>query len=512
MSPRAQVYFLGLFFILAGLGLISYKHINYGLPIAPGEYQTVWTIEAKVEFDAVGGPVTASLALPKSQSNIQIVDEVFSSSGFGFTTETSDGNERAVWTKREASGEQSLYYKLDLYQTSTRSPRLQEHGPLVVPNNAEWAGSKMAAVRNSAQAIVYSSWQESSTTRSFVTQLIKKFNDPENGDGKIIRANVTTKNSVKQVLDMLAFADVAAHIVRGIYLENDRRRILPTSLIEFYDGKYWDIVNPVTGERGLPEDFLIWQQGDKSLLDVTGGKNSRVRFSSISNDIPAKNVALQQLNSEEASLASFSIYSLPIEQQSVFKFILLVPIGTLVVIILRVLIGVTTAGTFMPVLLAIAFIQTTLLTGVLIFLLILLVGLWVRTYLSRLDLLLVSRIAAVVVVVVSMMVAISIFSYKLGYEQALTVTFFPMIIIAWTIEHMSILWEDDGPLEVLKQTAGSLFAAVLCYLVMTNRFMGHWTFNFPEVLLITLGLIIILGHYTGYRLSELVRFKPMGDP
>jgi hypothetical protein len=149
---------------------------------------------------------------------------------------------------------------------------------------------------------------------------------------------------------------------------------------------------------------------------------------------------------------------------------------------------------------------------VLVFLLILVVGLWVRTYLSRLDLLLISRLAAVVVIVVGMMVAISVISYRAGFDQALTVTFFPMIIIAWTIEHMSILWEDDGPAEVLVQTAGSLSVAILCYLAMTNNYVEHWTFNFPEVLLVSLGVIIIMGHYTGYRLLELKRFSHMDKP
>jgi hypothetical protein len=161
------------------------------------------------------------------------------------------------------------------------------------------------------------------------------------------------------------------------------------------------------------------------------------------------------------------------------------------------------------VLLAIAFIQTSLLNGVLIFLLVLGVGLFVRSYLDRLDLLLIARIAAVVVIVVGVMATLSIVSYKLGLEQALTVTFFPMIIIAWTIEHMSILWEDDGPMEVLIQTAGSLLVAILCYVVMTNRYVEHWMFNFPELLLALLGITIVLGHYTGYRLSELLRFRHM---
>ena len=74
---------------------------------------------------------------------------------------------------------------------------------------------------------------------------------------------------------------------------------------------------------------------------------------------------------------------------------------------------------------------------------------------------------------------------------------------------MSILWEDDGPMEVLIQTTGSLVVAILCFFVMTNRYVEHWMFNFPELLLAQLGLIVILGQYTGYRFSEMIRFRHM---
>src|SRR5690606_2863857 len=133
--------------------------------------------------------------------------------------------------------------------------------------------------------------------------------------------------------------------------------------------------------------------------------------------------------------------------------------------------------------------------------------LWIRSYLSKLDLLMVARLAAVVITVVILMAGFSILSYKLGLEQVMTITFFPMIIIAWTIERMSILWEEDGPKEVVKQGGGSLIVAVIAYLVMTNRYVEHLTYNFPEILLIELGIILVLGQYTGYRLSELKRFR-----
>lgn len=508
MSPRAQVFLLGFLLIAAGIGLVAYKSQVLHLPITAGKYQTVWTIEAKVEFEATGDPVKVSLALPKTQTHMEVLNEIFSSSGYGFTVQKNRGNERAVWSKRSVAGPQTLYYKLDVYRRPEQVSRSTLDMSTEV-NLPEWSGARMAAVRESANSLIERSWQASADTATFVAQLLKAFNDPDNIDSRLLFGSLSDKPHAQIALDMLAVAGIPAHILRGIYLEDDRSRLPSSVLLEIFDGEQWLVFDPVSGVMGLPANFLIWQQGDKSLLDVVGGNRSKVRFSILANNVPAREVALNQIGNQQAALLDYSIYSLPIEQQSIFKFILLVPVGALIVIFIRVVIGIRTAGTFMPVLLAIAFIQTSLLNGVAIFLLILSIGLWVRSYLSKLDLLLVSRIAAVVVIVVILMSAISIVSYRLGVEQALTVTFFPMIIIAWTIEHMSILWEDDGPVEVFVQTAGSLLVAIVCYLAMTSHYIEHWMFNFPEFLLALLGGIIMLGHYTGYRLSELMRFRNM---
>jgi hypothetical protein len=332
-------------------------------------------------------------------------------------------------------------------------------------------------------------------------------NDQENPDGRLVKETLQHAKKVQIALDLLAMANVPAQIIRGVRLDKDRSRISSTEYVEIYNGNTWQQFNPETGRKGLPKNFLVWQRGDKSLLDLEGGRKSKVTFSVLSNHIPARDVAVRKQGDKVAMLLDYSIYSLPIEQQSVFKSILMVPLGALLVLFMRVFVGLRTAGTFMPVLLALAFIQTTLINGLLIFVLILAIGLWVRSYLSNLDLLLVARLAAAVVIVVILMAAISIVSYKMGLEQALKVTFFPMIIIAWTIEHMSILWEDGGPREVMIQTGGSMFVSVLCYAMFTNVFMEHWVFNFPELLVGILGMIIILGHYTGYRLSEISRFR-----
>ena len=109
------------------------------------------------------------------------------------------------------------------------------------------------------------------------------------------------------------------------------------------------------------------------------------------------------------------------------------------------------------------------------------------------------------------MSVMSIVSYKLGIDEVLKITFFPMIILSWTIERMSILWEEAGGREAMIQGGGSLIVAIAAFFAMDNSFVRHLTFTFPELLMIVLSLVILIGRYTGYRLSELLRFAPLAN-
>lgn len=508
MSTKIQVYTIAAILFLLGMGLTAYKSLELGFPLMPGEYRTVWTIEAKVSFEGTGEPVKASLALPRVQRHMRILDETFSAAGYGFQIEEQDGQYRAIWSRRNAEGPQRLFYKTSVYNRDGGAlDDLPAPTPDLAVDRSVLEATLEPSVRAAMSSLIAEARELSADGRTFVVQLLRAVNDSANSDAQLLLSYYPAASRAAVIADLLSYAQVPAHLVRGIYLEDDRQSLDPQELLEVFVDQRWLVLNPVTGQLGLPQNFFMWQRGGRSLLDVVGGVNSRVTFSVLGNNISSRTVALMQSAEEAVALVDFSIYSLPIEQQSIFKLILLVPVGTLAVIFLRVLVGLRTSGTFMPVLLALAFIQTQLITGLCIFLLVLVVGLGVRSYLSRLNLLLVSRIAAVVVVVVMIMAAISVISYKLGIDQALTITFFPMIILAWTIERMSILWEEDGMREVVIQVAGSLSVATLAFLLMTNPYIEHWTFNFPELMFCALAVILILGQYTGYRISELMRFR-----
>ena len=163
----------------------------------------------------------------------------------------------------------------------------------------------------------------------------------------------------------------------------------------------------------------------------------------------------------------------------------------------------------MPILIALAFRETQLIYGLILFSILVSVGLAIRFYLEELKLLLVPRLAAVLIIVIILMLFTSIVSNHLGIESGLSVALFPMVIITMTIERMSIVWEELGAHVAIYQGMGSLVAASIAFLVMNQMLVHHLATVFPELLFTILAITLLLGRYSGYRLLELRRFKSL---
>lgn len=505
MTSRIQLYIVAAALALIGLSGTLYKHFALGFPLLPGESRDLWTLQSRISFQPTGEPIEVTLALPQADGNAAIVDENFASSGFGFVVLEEDGQRYARWTRRDPQGrsEVSLHYKLQLEHLT--GPGKPSAAPVGEPAKPRTFPSERDSLRQLYERLS----SESATDANFTQLMLSRLNAKDKSQDIGYLLSVNGDNPLNVAFKLLAYRGVHAQLIKGLTLQDGRRRATYSELLEIYSDGHWQQFDPATGDKGLPDDFLIWQRGGISLLDVVGGINSRVEFSMLVNTVPAKTVAMMQDSYSQAALIDMSIYSLPVEQQGVFKTLLLIPIGALVVVFLRIIVGLPTSGTFMPVLIALAFIETGLLAGLPMFVLVVGVGLWIRYYLSHLNLLLVARVSAVIIVVIGLMAFFSIASYKIGIDSAMVVTFFPTIILSWTIERMSTLWEEEGARDVIQQGGGSLITAVIAYELMTNQLAKHLTFNFPELTLVMLALILIIGQYSGYRLSELYRFRHM---
>jgi hypothetical protein len=504
--------------LLGGAGLTVYKSKVVGFPLRPGQQTDVWEIEAAVRFDANGEPVKASFAIPTDPVGYRLLDETFVSGRFGLQLEGS-AERRAIWTDRDPAGHQAIFYRIAVFRgVGTYETSANDADEASLPNG-EARGMELFepyftdSDRVAAEAAVEAIWQRSADALSFTGLLLNELGSPpRNGNIEALLGRNMSRSTRAQVArDLLSLRGIPSRFVRGLSLDGDARRADFLVLLEVHDGERWTLFDLDTGQPGIPVDFFVWQRGGVSLLDIEGGTNSEVTFSVTRSSLPTDVLARARTAEVGDPLIDFSLYALPLEEQAVFRLLLLIPIGALVLVLLRNLVGISTSGTFMPILIALAFQETRVLPGLLLFVLVVGAGLLMRSWLSRLNLLLVPRISAVVVMVILIMATLSVLSHKLGLEQGLTVTFFPTIILAWTIERLSIHWEETGPREAISLGAGSLFVAICAHLAMDMVLVKHLTFAFPELLLCVLGLILLVGQYSGYRLLELHRFRNFKD-
>lgn len=500
---RAPFYTVIGLLVVVGVVTAWMRHTQMEIPFVPGVQKPVWLIEARIDFDATGEPVTARLGLPDIPPGYRSFSEQAAAPGYGYSVVSESGVRRGEWSKREAVGSQTIYYKTQFMEAEDADAGEVLEEPL--SRLVDWDGSSQ---ETAAQQVLDTAWAKSSSPRSLARELIKLLNtETLDQNAALLLAAQSEKSQLLEKL--LNQAGIPARPALGLYLEDARRHQNLTRLVQVYEDRRWVLFNPYTGEQGVPHNLLLWHTGSESILDVAGGNRSRVSFSMIHQTVPALDLVNAQ--NKDSAFSVLSIQHLPIEEQSMFKLLLLLPMGALVVVFMRIIIGLKTSGTFMPILIAMAFLQTSLVLGLVSFITVVAMGLVLRTYLSRLNLLLISRIATLVVLVIFIISVLSLVGYQMGLNTGMTITFFPMIIIAWTIERMSILWEEEGPKEVLVQGGGSLLVAVLAYALMQLSLVGHLTFNFPELNLVALALIMLMGQYTGYKLSELRRFRAMVD-
>jgi hypothetical protein len=487
-----------------GISLVLYKVLVLGFPLRPQSESNVWTVQARFTVDGHTRPVKAILQILSSPPGFTVLDEHFVSRGFGLTIVEEEGSREAQWAIRKAAGRQTFYYR------ALVTPELSAAEEPPAP-----AGSPTATLEEpfatAAEAVVDQVRAHSADVPTFTTELLRHLNNPEPDENTalFLAAGRSAGQRVEVAISLLAVGDIAARAAYGLALEESERHAQFVPFLEVWDGRSWLWFDPDTGEEGLPRDLLIWWDGYQPLIEVVGGSNPEVEISTWRNTVDALDLAKRRADAGHSRVLDFSLLRLPIQIQAVYQVLLLVPIGAFIMVILRNVIGVKTFGTFMPVLVALAFRETKLLAGAVLFVLLVALGMTLRFLLDRLRLLLVPRLAAVLVLVVLSLLAISILSHQLELERGLSVALFPIVILTMAIERMSIVWEEVGPVEAIKQGLGTLLVAALAYLAMSIEQVEYLVFAFPEILLVILAVILLLGRYSGYRLLELVRFRAL---
>ena len=81
--------------------------------------------------------------------------------------------------------------------------------------------------------------------------------------------------------------------------------------------------------------------------------------------------------------------------------------------------------------------------------------------------------------------------------------------MTWIIERFSVLEIEDGTKVALKAPLDTAIAASAAYFVAGLQIVRTYLYIFPELLLVIMALLLLMGRYTGIRLTEYWRFREL---
>lgn len=502
---RRHLYLLATTLAAIGIGTAVYRSSVLGFPLLPEESAPTWRVEGRISFlRHTPGPAKVRLRVPDDPVGFGMLSENFISRGYGVSIQDEGERRYALWAIRRTEGDQTLYYRTRIYLDPNANPPPPAPPFPEVPQLEEPHASALATIVSEVR-------RQSADVETFTGTLLRRMSNQDPSDninlflqdakGPLGRA-ITAKL-------LLAGARVPARVLQTIPLPGAAQQVPVVPWLAVHNGDRWLYFDPATGEETMPQEQIIWSWDERPLLTVSGGTKETLEFRVSRSLESALSVAMQRGEASGSRMVQFSLLELPLHTQQVYRILVMVPIGVLIIVLMRNVVGLRTFGTFMPVLVAIAFRETKLLYGLILFSFVVGTGLSVRFYLERLHLLLVPRLATVLTVVVLLLASVSVLSHNLGIQTGLSVALFPMVIMAMVIERMSIVWEERGPAEAIKDGLGTLAVAALVYFVMGIDLLQHIAFVYPELLLVVLAMILLIGRYTGYRMTDIPRFKAL---
>ncbi|WP_372864971.1 inactive transglutaminase family protein [Spongiibacter sp.] len=502
---KLHVKILALALLLIGAGSTAWQIFALNIPVSAETTEPVWVIDTKLSFVArERSPVKVQMHLPPSWSKFITLDESFISRNYGVNIDELAQNRRAVWSARRAEGQQQLFYRLMLTQRSNTRFSSEEPGPQF-RESPKLQGVEKVAV----EALLKPIREHSADIETFIREAIKLINDSNNDNARLLLGNDYSQRSKSRVLELLlSSAHIPVEQVHTLRLVSGISQT-PELWMRSYNGQRWLYFNTETGIFGLPDDRVVWWTGNAPLVTIEGGHHLKVEINSTRQTMNSIMLAQTINDSRQQKSWALSMYSLPLQSQQTFEIILMIPIGVMLILFLRNIVGIETLGTFTPVLIGLAFRETQVVWGIILFTTISALGLGLRSYLEHLHLQLLSRLSVVLTFVVIVMALISVLGHQLGLDRGLSIALFPMVILTMSIERLSIVWEERGGLHSMKVGIGTLIAATLAHLMMSYAPWIYFVFTFPGVLLVLMAIMLAMGHYRGYRISELFRFKAM---
>lgn len=517
-SRRAAYWVVAVLFligaVLVGLRLYSRQHVR----MMQGE--TTWRLTYHISFRAPRAGTKIRIASPSDDVHSRMFRQDLRFSGLDrdrVRPSHTDTRELSMSTERD--GEFRLACRFDIHLSPKRTFRTRNvPAVLTVEERAQYLRSTKSIQAESP--LVVQAVQGFQLTPSTKAELVQKIFDycqneialgdasaPSDAAGVLEKKVATPLGRARAMVALCRAAKIPARLVTGFDIRQGGD-VKPHVWTEVLWNRHWDPYDPDNGfSHEMPHNFVVARRGGAEIVHASDVSDLHTSYTLI--PIPPPSGSLGRKS--RTPLAILDLTRLPLEEHEVLVIILLMPLGALLTSFFRTLVGIRTYGTFTPTLLALAFCFADWRTGLMIFFVVVCLGLVARSLLDRLKLLMVPRLSVILTLVaVFIIFAVSLLDY-IGVTPSGQAVLLPMVILTMTIERFYVTAEEDGLRFAVQLLIGTVAIGFFCYLILRWQMVGSLLLIYPEVHFFTVGLLILMGRYTGYRLSELWRFRDFGN-
>ncbi len=507
--------------VLIPMAVAGYKLYVLDYPLAGLIPAPSYTVEVNMQVDGHGEDIRIQTYLPKTDGR-QSVDNEESATGIFSSNMHSDSlNRDVVWSAENVVGQHSIRYAYSVrarhvrYDIPEGMPIPDSYSATLAPFLADEPGIHKddSQIEKALNSIVPS---ENRSVLDVLTRIHRHLQDNitnRNFSGytdslialKLGEASCNGKSRL--FVAMARKLNLPARLVGGFVMEQGSKRT-SHQWVEIYVNGHWipfDTINDHFAE--IPANFLTLYYGDMVLFRHTANVNFQYMFKTTKQLVPQRD-AQDALSKSALNITNLYAHFERVGiSQNLLKILLMLPLGALVTVVFRNVVGLETFGTFLPALIAAASRETGLLWGIVGFLGIVLVSAVVRRGLDWLQLLHSPKMAIVLTVVVIVMMVTTVGGVQLGFFELAHVTLFPIAILAITAERVALMEAEQGALKVVSITLMTLLVIAACYAVMDSLFMQSLVLAFPELLLVVIALNLWLGKWIGIRVLEFMRFR-----
>jgi len=481
--------------------------------IAMTQGDSVWRLVYNVSFRAPEPGMRLRVAIPDGGPHSRIFREDLRYTGLKTEKMRSAAETRELSVVTQRDGEFHLEARFDIHVSPRTRFRDRVDARLTAEQRAGYLkGVRTIPVRNAIVRRRLRELQNGVTNKTALVDRIFEFchrriagdeDGPDDAVTVLEQQRGTSLGRARAMASLCRAGKAPARLVTG-FLVQETAAAQPHVWVEVLADGQWEPFDPDNGyARDLPADFLPARYNGTEAVRGHGLQELSSQFSITA--IPPPGYALARRGQHLTDLVDLA--SLPVEMHEVVILLLLMPLGALVTAVLRTLVGIRTFGTFTPVLMALSFVYADWQTGLAVFAVVLVLGFATRALLDRLKLLLVPRLSVILtLVIVCLVFAVSLLDY-LDLTPGADAVLFPMVILTMIIERFYVSTEEDGLGSSLQVMAGTLLVGMCCYFVLQGEAVGRLLLHYPELHLFTLAVLVMMGRYTGYRLTELWRFR-----